>query len=223
MSWAWPAAGLLLLQAAVPSTSPWLSEERRIAALAPSNVVERYRAAIKAGATGKELAAIKASGLAERSWGNVHFGTPYARLQAVAKKRRELYKEITPGVIAAVWTPTLEIYARPDPPAKITSPVVSVKHIVVITPAGPLQPTSLREMPEARANLFGARVEWSGLTATFPLDVLKEGNTIRIILDRAVLVLAGDFTGPMEDAEGNYVKSKDDPVPITAELLARLK
>jgi hypothetical protein len=198
---------ILLIQAGagVPATADdWMSDARRASAL---TAAARYAHRCDAKNT------------IPRSWGTVLIRAPHARLRAAAIKAREKYMELTPAEIAALWTPTVEIVAMPDRPETVTSRVVNVEHVVVMTPSGPVQPVSTVAIPQSAANAFGASVSWKGLVATFPLDVLRDGNTLHLIVDGPVTV--HDEDGLFK--EGSEQRAKDDPVLFSAKMIDRLK
>lgn len=117
------------------------------------------------------------------SWGGPIggcFTTPYSRVAALAQAARRKYRPFTPAEVPPeTLRPEIEIIAFP-----LAHRVVEA---VVVAPykskdrAAAVQPTRSEETTAEYQNLYGAKFEGVGITATFPLSVLSEENEVRLV------------------------------------------
>jgi hypothetical protein len=142
--------------------------------------------AIKEGTTAKSVRFYTARGGPFEIGANigVAYSTPYVRVAFAANEAKRRYKRFTEAdVTDELKAPELRVYA-PAWAGSDRRTIVSPEAIVVLQGGDKgsiIQPTSTQEITEEFQNLFGAKTDGHSMVATFPLSMLKDGNTIRVV------------------------------------------
>jgi hypothetical protein len=115
------------------------------------------------------------------------FSTPFSRVAMAAQDARRQYRPFTAAdVTDEMLAPELHVIV---PAYSASAGDIRNVDAVVIAPRGSkddsavLQPIRSEPMRDEFRTLLGATFEGRGLIAVFPLDVLREGNELRIVYD----------------------------------------
>jgi hypothetical protein len=120
------------------------------------------------------------------------YTTPYSRIAGAAQRARTKYQPFTVAdVTDEMRRPVVEVIAFPQ--SEIAGMPLRERGMlsvlaVVVAPAkakdrsaGVILPTAQAETGEEYVNAYGAKWEAKSITATFPMDVLRETNEIRVV------------------------------------------
>lgn len=198
-------AVIALVLSSVPATADVLSEP----------TPEAVEAALTAGETGPYS-------LASFGWGGVGVTTPLRRMAALTGIARKQYQEVPAALAKKVSEPVIEIIAMPKRPARVTDHTVGVIRVVVLSGGKPIQP--LREEPQVEhlATRLGARLDVRGMKSVYPLDALRSGAEVHVLLDRVVTLTDANDNG-IHDANDEPIQTDDVGIPVSDAFVARLR